>query len=48
MMTGPDHMKEFELSLWIDNKYYSTATGKSKKLAQQSAAKITLDILKGL
>lgn len=46
--TGPDHMKEFELSLWIDNKYYATATGKSKKLAQQSAAEITLDILKGI
>jgi ribonuclease-3 len=44
--SGPDHQKEFELSLWIDGKKYATAKGKSKKLAQQSAAKIALEILK--
>ncbi|RLA73230.1 MAG: ribonuclease III [Epsilonproteobacteria bacterium] len=46
--TGPDHEKEFELSLWISDKHYATAQGKSKKLAQQAAAKIALEILKGI
>jgi len=44
---GPDHEKEFELSLWINDKHYATAKGKSKKLAQQASAKIVLDQLKG-
>ena len=44
---GPDHEKEFELSLWINDKHYATAKGKSKKLAQQSAAKIVLNQLRG-
>jgi len=44
---GPDHQKEFEVSIWIDNKTYGKAMGKSKKLAQQAVAKIALDILKG-
>jgi ribonuclease-3 len=45
--TGPDHQKVFELSLWIGDKHYTTAKGKSKKLAQQAAAKVVLEILKG-
>ncbi len=45
--SGPDHQKEFELSLWINDKLYATAKGKSKKLAQQAAAKQTLEKLKG-
>ena len=44
---GPDHQKEFEVSIWIDGKTYGKAIGKSKKLAQQAIAKIALDILKG-
>ena len=44
---GPDHEKEFELSLWINDKHYATAKGKSKKLAQQASAKIVLDKLRG-
>ncbi|XPV69433.1 MAG: ribonuclease III [Halarcobacter sp.] len=44
---GPDHKKEFEVSLWIDDKTYGKAIGKSKKLAQQAVAKIAIDILKG-
>ncbi len=44
---GPDHLKEFEVSIWIDDKEYGKAIGKSKKLAQQSVAKIALDKLKG-
>ena len=45
--TGPDHLKEFELSLWIADKKYTTAKGKSKKLAQQAAAKVVLEQLQG-
>ncbi len=43
---GPDHKKEFEISIWIDGKHYGTAKGKSKKLAQQAVAKIAINILK--
>ncbi len=45
--SGPDHQKEFELSLWINGNLYATASGKSKKLAQQAAAKIALAKLQG-
>jgi len=44
---GPDHEKEFELSLWINDKHYATAKGKSKKLAQQASAQIVLNQLQG-
>lgn len=44
---GPDHKKEFEVSIWIDDKHYGQAIGKSKKLAQQAVAKIALEQLKG-
>lgn len=44
---GPDHEKIFTLSLWINNKQYSVAEGKSKKLAQQANAKIVLKQLTG-
>lgn len=44
--TGPDHLKIFELSLWIGDKLYAKASGNSKKLAQQAAAKIVLEQLK--
>jgi ribonuclease-3 len=44
---GPDHDKTFKLSLWINDKYYASATGKSKKLAQQASAKIVLEQLQG-
>ncbi len=43
---GPDHQKEFEVSIYIDGESYGKAMGKSKKLAQQAVAKIALDILK--
>lgn len=43
--TGPDHLKIFELSLWIGDKHYVSAKGKSKKLAQQAAAQIVLEQL---
>ena len=44
---GPDHLKEFEVAVSIQDKEYSRAVGKSKKIAQQVAAKIALEVLKG-
>ena len=43
---GPDHKKEFEVSIWIDGVNYGSANGKSKKLAQQAVAKIAIEKLK--
>jgi len=43
---GPDHKKEFEVAVLINNKEYARAIGKSKKIAQQEAAKIAVDMLK--
>lgn len=42
---GPDHKKEFEVAVLIDGKRYASAQGKSKKQAQQEAAKIALELL---
>lgn len=42
---GPDHQKEFEVSVNIHGKQISKALGKSKKEAQQNAAQIALEIL---
>lgn len=44
--SGPDHLKEFEIGVFIDSKEYSIGTGKSKKIAQQAAAEIALELLK--
>ena len=43
---GPDHKKEFEIGVVINDKLYSSAKGHSKKVAQQNAAKIAIDVLK--
>jgi ribonuclease-3 len=43
---GPDHKKEFEVAVFINDKEYARAMGKSKKTAQQEAAKIALKKLK--
>jgi ribonuclease-3 len=43
---GPDHQKEFEISIWINNKCYGSAIGNSKKTAQQMAAKLALEFLR--
>ncbi len=43
---GPDHKKEFEVAVYIEDKEYARAVGKSKKIAQQEAAKEAVDILK--
>ena len=43
---GPDHQKEFEIAVSIQEKEYAKAIGKSKKIAQQEAAKIAIEMLK--
>jgi ribonuclease-3 len=44
--SGPDHKKEFEIAVIIDNKEYAKAIGKSKKQAQQESARKAMEILK--
>ena len=44
---GPDHLKEFEVAVIIQGKEYARAIGKSKKIAQQIAAEIAVETLKG-
>ena len=44
---GPDHLKEFEVGVFIEEKEYARALGKSKKIAQQIAAEEAVGILKG-
>jgi len=44
--SGPDHKKEFEIAVILDEKTIATAKGKSKKEAQQKAAEIALETLK--
>ena len=40
---GPDHNKEFEIGVYINEKLVGTGKGKSKKAAEQKAAKNALD-----
>ncbi|MEN8303211.1 MAG: ribonuclease III [Campylobacterota bacterium] len=42
---GPDHLKEFEVGVYIQDKEYARAIGKSKKIAQQEAAKEAVKLL---
>ena len=44
---GPDHKKEFEIAIELQNKTIASAIGKSKKEAQQKAAEIALKRLRG-
>ncbi|AQW82060.1 ribonuclease III [Campylobacter pinnipediorum] len=43
---GPDHKKEFEIALFVNNTEISRAIANSKKEAQQKAAKIALEKIK--
>ncbi|MCW8896192.1 MAG: ribonuclease III [Sulfurimonas sp.] len=43
---GPDHQKEFEVAVIIEDKEYARAVGKSKKIAQQVAAQEAVEMLK--
>ncbi|MBN2825904.1 MAG: ribonuclease III [Campylobacterales bacterium] len=45
--TGPDHKKEFEIAIYLEGKIIASAKGKSKKEAQQKAAKKALEWLRG-
>ena len=42
---GPDHDKTFEIAIFLGDKEYGRARGKSKKEAQQNAAEIALAAL---
>jgi len=42
---GPDHQKEFEVGVFIEDREYARANGKSKKIAQQEAARIAVAVL---
>jgi ribonuclease-3 len=44
--SGPDHKKEFEIGVFIQDREYARAKGKSKKTAQQEGARLTIDMLK--
>lgn len=44
--TGPDHEKRFETSLVIGERVIATGRGRSKKEAEQQAAKETLEVLR--
>ncbi len=45
---GPDHKKEFEIGIELQHKMVSKAIGRSKKEAQQKAAEIALEQLRGM
>lgn len=45
--TGPDHDKTFEVNLLISGRVRGMGTGKSKKEAEQAAAKSALDSIEG-
>jgi len=45
--SGPDHSKNFEIELWVKDKLLGFGVGKSKKEAEQKAAKEGLNRLKG-
>ena len=44
--TGPDHLRQFEYAVDIDGKIYGSGIGRSKKLAEQMAAKETLKLIR--
>jgi len=44
---GPDHKKEFEIAVELQNRVIASALGRSKKEAQQKAAQIALKKLRG-
>jgi ribonuclease-3 len=44
--SGPDHKKEFEIAVTLNDETIATAKGKSKKEAQQKAAQIALEALR--
>ncbi|MCC5890626.1 MAG: ribonuclease III [Alkalibacterium sp.] len=43
--TGPDHQKEFIVEVFVEGDSFGKGSGRSKKAAEQSAAKVALDSL---
>jgi ribonuclease-3 len=43
---GPGHDKTFKIEVLVDDEPISTGVGKSKKKAEQQAARVALDILR--
>jgi ribonuclease III len=44
---GPDHQKRFEIAALVDGREFGAAKGKTKKQAEQQAAKLALRELRG-
>lgn len=43
--TGPDHLKEFTVQVWVGGKCLGTGSGNSKKIAEEEAARVALESL---
>jgi ribonuclease-3 len=43
--SGPDHQKVFEVEVWYSSEKLSTSEGRSKKEAEQEAARLALNVL---
>ena len=43
--SGPEHQKMFEVEVWHDGRKLSASEGRSKKEAEQAAARLALEIL---
>ena len=43
---GPEHKKEFTIRVQLAGRVFPTATGQSKKLAEQRAARLALEELR--
>jgi ribonuclease III len=43
--SGPEHQKMFEVEVWHDSRKLSSAAGRSKKEAEQGAARLALEAL---
>ena len=44
-VNGPDHMRSYEYAVDIDGKIYGSGSGRSKKMAEQMAARETLKLI---
>jgi len=42
---GPDHDKTFEVSVRLENKVIASGRGRNKKMAEQDAARVALDLV---
>jgi ribonuclease-3 len=43
--TGPDHLKTFEVEVWLDREKLAASEGRSKKEAEQAAARLAMEAL---